>query len=132
MTFQRRQRLGSSIARSMSRKPFSLASRHALVTGSGSAAGIGFASARLLLRLGARVSITSTTDRIHERAADLSEGTFAYVANLTDRAQASAVVEAARDAHGPIDVLVNAAGMAQTGVAAISPPFADLSAHTLD
>ena len=47
--------------------PFGLEDRHALVTGCGSAQGIGFASARLLARLGARVSITSTTERIHAR-----------------------------------------------------------------
>ena len=116
----------------MSRKPFALDSRHALVTGCGSATGIGFASARLLLRLGARVSITSTTERIHERAAELGEGAFAYVADLTDRAQSFAVVAAARDVHGPVDVLVNAAGMVQTGVAAVSASFAELSADTLD
>ena len=47
--------------------PFGLEDRHAVVTGCGSAEGIGFASARLLARLGARVSITSTTERIHAR-----------------------------------------------------------------
>ena len=45
--------------------------RTALVTGAGSADGIGFATARLLLAAGARVAITSTTDRIYDRLAEL-------------------------------------------------------------
>ena len=39
--------------RDTSRRPFDLAGRRALVTGCGSAQGIGFASARLLAGLGA-------------------------------------------------------------------------------
>src|SRR5256714_12030637 len=99
----------------MLRQPFSLASRHALVTGCGSAQGIGFASARMLAGLGARVSITSTTERIHERATELGGETFSFVADLTDREQVAALAAGARDAHGAIDILVNAAGMLQTG-----------------
>ena len=38
--------------------------RVALVTGAGSPNGIGFATAKLLKDAGARVAITSTTDRI--------------------------------------------------------------------
>ena len=94
--------------------PFRLGGRHALVSGCGSRDGIGFATARLLGRLGARVSITSTTDRIHHRAAEL-DGAFGYVADLSKPAQASAFAAAARAAHGPVDVLVNNAGMVQTG-----------------
>jgi 3-oxoacyl-[acyl-carrier protein] reductase len=93
--------------------PFSLAGRHALVSGCGSAEGIGFATARLLDRLGARVSISSTTERIHERAREL--GAVGFVADLADPQQAQALVAAARDAHGAIDILVNNAGMVQTG-----------------
>jgi NAD(P)-dependent dehydrogenase (short-subunit alcohol dehydrogenase family) len=51
--------------------PFRLDGRSALVTGCGSEAGIGFACAELLARLGARVTITSTTDRIEARAGEL-------------------------------------------------------------
>jgi 3-oxoacyl-[acyl-carrier protein] reductase len=100
------------------------------VTGCGSAEGIGFATARLLGRLGARVSITSTTGRIHERAAEL-DGAFAHVADLTDRAQAAALAAAARAAHGPIDVLVNNAGMVQTGSPGGGAPVAELAPEVL-
>jgi 3-oxoacyl-[acyl-carrier protein] reductase len=94
--------------------PFRLEGRHALVSGCGSRAGIGFASARLLARLGARVSITSTTERIRERAAEL-QGAFAFVADLTDPEQVAALVAAAQAAHGPVNTLVNNAGMTQSG-----------------
>src|SRR5258706_516201 len=55
----------------------------AIVTGAGSADGIGFAIARALLASGCRVAITSTTSRIHDRATELGEGAEAYVADLT-------------------------------------------------
>ena len=105
--------------------PFALESRHALVSGCGSADGIGFAAARLLAALGANVSITSTTERIHERAAELG-GAFAFVADLTVPEEAEALVRAARGAHGPVDMLVNNAGMAQTGTDDTPTRFADL------
>jgi 3-oxoacyl-[acyl-carrier protein] reductase len=54
--------------------PFSLSGRSALVTGAGSPHGIGFACAKLLGRQGALVAITSTTDRIHARVAELKVG----------------------------------------------------------
>jgi 3-oxoacyl-[acyl-carrier protein] reductase len=112
---------------------FALTSRHALVTGCGSAEGIGFASARMLAGLGARISITSTTDRIHERAAELDREAFSFVADLTDVEQAAALAAAARDAHGPIDIVVNSAGMVQTGVdTGGEVPFAQLSPERLD
>jgi 3-oxoacyl-[acyl-carrier protein] reductase len=109
--------------------PFDFDGRSVLVTGCGSAAGIGFATARLLGGLGARLAVTSTTDRIGERAAELrGDGVevYAHVADLTDRAQAQDLVAAARAAVGPLDVLVHAAGMVQTGVPAKEVRFADL------
>jgi 3-oxoacyl-[acyl-carrier protein] reductase len=113
-------------------QPFDLAPRHALVTGCGSEHGIGFASARMLARLGARISITSTTDRIHERGAELGGETFSFVADLTDRTQASALVVGAREEHGAIDIVVNAAGMVQNGVPAAEASFGELSPAELD
>jgi 3-oxoacyl-[acyl-carrier protein] reductase len=107
--------------------PFSLAGRHALVSGCGSEAGIGFATARLLAQLGARLSITSTTDRITERAREL--GAFGFVADLTDLQQANAFASAARDVHGTIDILVNNAGMVQTGLESDSGALAALTAE---
>jgi 3-oxoacyl-[acyl-carrier protein] reductase len=118
----------------MAASPFDFSGRAALVTGGGSEAGIGFACARLLARLGARVAITSTTERIRERQQELSsEGVevLAHMADLTERQQAFDLVAAVRNAYGQIDVLVNAAGMAQTGIAPISSRVRDLSADDL-
>jgi 3-oxoacyl-[acyl-carrier protein] reductase len=114
--------------------PFDLAGRAALVSGCGSADGIGFACARLLARLGARVAITSTTDRIEARAEEMRrEGAtlFAYAADLADREQAMALLGAAQKAVGPLDVLVNAAGMAQSGVPPVDASFLELSPEDL-
>ncbi|HEX8105802.1 MAG TPA: SDR family NAD(P)-dependent oxidoreductase [Solirubrobacteraceae bacterium] len=81
--------------------------RTALVSGAGSPTGIGFASARLLAALGARVLVAATSDRIHDRAAEVGAGARGFVADLTDPAQVAALASAA----GPVDVLVNNAGM---------------------
>jgi 3-oxoacyl-[acyl-carrier protein] reductase len=116
----------------MPQQPFDLRSRHALVTGCGSEHGIGFASARMLARLGARISITSTTERIHERAAELEGEAFSFVADLADREQVAELVAGAREEQGPIDILVNAAGMVQTGIRAAEASFAELAPADLD
>ena len=120
----------------MGENPFDFSGRVALVTGCGSGDGIGFAAARLLARLGARVAITSTTaDRIEAREAELrteAAGVFAQAADLTDRSQAFQLVSATQGALGPIDVLVNAAGMVQTGVEPVSASFGELSPDGLE
>jgi 3-oxoacyl-[acyl-carrier protein] reductase len=87
--------------------------RVALVTGCGSAGGIGFACARALVAAGAKVAITATSERIFERAAEL--GVFAAKADLTDAAQVARLFDAVTVALGPVAVLVNNAGMVQTG-----------------
>src|SRR3989449_4733347 len=115
--------------------PFDFTGRNALVTGCGSDKGIGFASARLLARLGASVAITSTTaDRIEALASELrSDGAnvFSQVADLTDRDQAFELVAAAQEALGPIEILVNAAGMVQTGIDPVGAPFGELTPEDL-
>jgi 3-oxoacyl-[acyl-carrier protein] reductase len=95
--------------------------KNALVTGAGSAEGIGFATARLLAARGMRVTITSTTERIHERAAEL--GVRGVVADLTDWDDAQRLVAES----GRLDVLVNNAGMVQTGHEAPDRLFTELT-----
>lgn len=90
-----------------------VAGRLALVTGAGAPGGIGFAIARALVGAGAKVAITATTDRIHARAAEL--GCRAHVADLTDPAQVAGLFAAVEGALGPVEILVNNAGMVQTG-----------------
>ena len=89
-----------------------------LVTGAGSPTGIGFATAKILARLGAKVALTATTERIYERAAELAaDGAEAkgYIADLMDRDQVKALVDQVAADFGAIHVLVNNAGMVQTG-----------------
>jgi 3-oxoacyl-[acyl-carrier protein] reductase len=100
-----------------------LAGKIALITGAGGAEGIGFACARIFGREGARLALSSTTARIHERAAALS-GAIGVVADLTDSAQANAVVDAVLAAHGRIDLLVNNAGMLNVNEAEVARPLA--------
>jgi 3-oxoacyl-[acyl-carrier protein] reductase len=86
----------------------------ALVTGAGSPSGIGFAAALALGRAGHRVALVSTTDRIADRAAELrADGIEAsgHVCDLMDPAAVTALAAAV----GPVDVLVNNAGMAALG-----------------
>ncbi len=90
-----------------------VAGKVALITGCGSAGGIGFAIARALVAGGARVAITATTDRIFDRAAEL--GAFAAKADLTDPDQVTRLFAAVTAALGPVEILVNNAGMVQSG-----------------
>ncbi|GAA1693845.1 SDR family NAD(P)-dependent oxidoreductase [Microcella alkalica] len=95
-----------------------LAGRTALVTGCGSAAGIGFATARELALRGARVVMTATTDRIEQRAQELrDEGHDAagVVARLETESAAHAAIEAIRALGAEPDILVNNAGMVAVG-----------------
>jgi len=90
----------------------------AIVTGAGSSAGIGLAIARGLLAAGMQVAITATTERIYERARELDatgKNVVAIIADLTKEDQAQRIVDSAMQRSGRIDVLVNNAGMAQTG-----------------
>ncbi|MEZ5187045.1 MAG: SDR family NAD(P)-dependent oxidoreductase [Candidatus Nanopelagicales bacterium] len=90
---------------------FELTGRTALVTGSGSPTGIGFATASLLAEMGADVVLTATTDRIARRAADLNRRGFeatAVVADLTDEDQVGRLPD-------QVDILVNNAGMVSVG-----------------
>ncbi len=102
--------------------------RVALVTGAGSADGIGFATAQALKAAGARVAITATTDRIYDRLRTLGpDGTFATTADLTRKDHVARLVVEAEAALGPIDILVNNAGMVQTGIDSPGRRFAELS-----
>lgn len=104
--------------------------RTAIITGAGAPDGIGFAAARRLALAGMNVVIGATSERIHERAAELrlalegaaggaalagsdvpAPGVVPVIADLTEVAGAEAVVQASLEHFGRIDVLVNNAGM---------------------
>jgi 3-oxoacyl-[acyl-carrier protein] reductase len=90
----------------------------ALVTGAGSADGIGFATANILVQRGAKVAITSTTDRISTRLEELETAEtdkFAMAADLTRERQVERLLARVLKKFGRIDILVNNAGMIQSG-----------------
>jgi 3-oxoacyl-[acyl-carrier protein] reductase len=116
--------------------PFDFTGRTALVTGSGSDKGIGFATARLLARLGASVAITATTaDRIEARASELRSGAanvFSYVADLTDRRSGLRARRCRRRRRSARSRSSStAAGMVQTGIPAVGAPFDELTPDDL-
>jgi NAD(P)-dependent dehydrogenase (short-subunit alcohol dehydrogenase family) len=90
---------------------FRLDGRRALVTGASS--GIGLAAAAALGRAGAHVAMVARRDGpLHAAAAEMAtEGlsATAHPLDVTDLAATAALVAA----HGPFDVLVNAAGLAR-------------------
>ena len=91
-----------------------LADRTALVTGAGSPMGIGMASAIALGELGARVVITSTTERIHERVKELeSRGIDAVgiIARLESQQGKKVIEKALADISAHPTIVVNNAGM---------------------
>jgi 3-oxoacyl-[acyl-carrier protein] reductase len=103
-----------------------LQGRVALVTGAGSVSGIGFATAKVLGREGARVAVTSTTDRIQQRARELESAgaeAFGVAADLTDREQVRSLIDGIEGRLGPIDVLVNNAGMVSVNEQPTAEPF---------
>jgi 3-oxoacyl-[acyl-carrier protein] reductase len=111
--------------------------RVALITGAGSPEGIGFATARALATLGAKIAITSTTDRIEIRRQELAaEGSevFASSADLRDSAHTQELVSKVLARFGKLDILVNNAGMTQIGspTETTSLPFVNVSEKEWD
>jgi 3-oxoacyl-[acyl-carrier protein] reductase len=84
---------------------FPIAGKRALISGAGAPGGIGIAIAKVLKDLGAEVFITSTTERIYERAKEL--GVTGLVADLTRESDSLRVIATIER----LDILVNNAGM---------------------
>jgi len=86
---------------------------HAVVTGA--ARGIGAAIARSLAEAGARVTLAG---RNHEQlaalASTLAADTHCVVADVSDDTQVAHAFEQARERLGPVSILVNNAGQADT------------------
>lgn len=96
-----------------------LTNQVAIVTGAGSATGIGFACARALAADGAHVLIASTTDRINERVTELRADGYSasgFVGDLMVEGVADVLAEAALSVADRIDICVNNAGMIALGI----------------
>jgi 3-oxoacyl-[acyl-carrier protein] reductase len=96
---------------------FDLRDRVALITGAGSANGIGFAAAALLGGLGAAVVLGATTSRVEQRVEELRASGIdatSRVGDLTSEDAARELVTTTVDHFGRLDILVNNAGMVST------------------
>jgi NAD(P)-dependent dehydrogenase (short-subunit alcohol dehydrogenase family) len=89
-----------------------LAGQHALVTGGGN--GIGRAIAAALTASGALVSVVGRREGPLQDAVATGHAAFAVSADVTDEAAIRNALATLAQAHGPILVLVNAAGAAET------------------
>jgi len=84
---------------------------HVLVTGGGT--GIGKAIALVLAEAGAKVRLLGCrVGPLEELAEQIGEPIFFISCDVTDALQMKAVMQAARDRHGHIEILVNNAGAA--------------------
>ena len=88
---------------------FELREKHAVVTGGARGIGLGIAGA--LVRYGARVSIVS---RSALNAGDGEERFFRAAADVTVESQVASAFEDCRKANGPIAILVNNSGIAES------------------
>jgi short-subunit dehydrogenase len=94
---------------------------HIAITGASS--GIGEALARELSRAGARITLVARRRNLLEQlASELVGESFVCAHDLSDASRATAWIAPAEAALGPIDVLVNNAGSANTGSTEASDP----------
>lgn len=89
-----------------------LAGRHAFVTGGGS--GIGLAVAAALTMSGASVSVLGRREPRLREAVSAGHAAFAVPADVTDEDATAKAVAGAVEALGPVLLLINAAGAAET------------------
>jgi NAD(P)-dependent dehydrogenase (short-subunit alcohol dehydrogenase family) len=93
-----------------------LSGKHVLITGGGT--GIGAAIARALSAQGAALSLAGRRQGpLDAMAAELPQ-TTAIVADITQEADCAAMLQTARAAHGPVDIVIANAGMASSAPAA--------------
>jgi NADP-dependent 3-hydroxy acid dehydrogenase YdfG len=98
----------------MAKQPRVLVGQLALITGGGR--GIGAATARALVREGMKVAIGDLDSALAERtAAEIGGGTIGLPLDVTNRDSFEAFVSAAEEKLGPMDVIVNNAGIMPIG-----------------
>jgi NADP-dependent 3-hydroxy acid dehydrogenase YdfG len=98
----------------MAKQPRILVGQTAAITGA--ARGIGKATAQAFLRQGMRVAIGDVDlDAARATAAELGASAVALPLDVTDRASFTAFLDSAEEQLGPVDVLVNNAGIMPIG-----------------
>jgi NAD(P)-dependent dehydrogenase (short-subunit alcohol dehydrogenase family) len=94
----------------MAKEPRSLYGKVVVITGGGR--GIGKATAQALVRHGARVGIGDLDgDLARKTAAELGGGVVGLDLNVVDKASFAAFLDSVEEQIGPIDVLINNAGI---------------------
>ncbi len=98
----------------MAKQPRILAGQTAAITGG--ARGIGRSTAQALMRQGMKVVIGDLDEQAAQRTAEeLGPSASALALDVTDRASFAAFLDGAEERIGPLDVLVNNAGIMQIG-----------------
>ena len=98
----------------MAKAPRSLAGRVVAITGG--ARGIGRATAAALVAKGARVAIGDIEEQLAQTTAEqLGAGTIGLPLDVTDRASFAAFLDEVERRLGPLDVLINNAGIMPIG-----------------
>jgi NADP-dependent 3-hydroxy acid dehydrogenase YdfG len=98
----------------MAKAPRSLAGKVVAITGG--ARGIGRATAAALIAQGARVAIGDIEVQLAEQTAqELAGGTIGLPLDVTDRESFESFLKATEDQLGPLDVLINNAGIMPIG-----------------
>jgi NADP-dependent 3-hydroxy acid dehydrogenase YdfG len=98
----------------MAKQPRPLAGRVVAITGA--ARGIGRATATALAREGMTVAIGDVdVDLAHRTAAEIGRGASAFAVDVTDRGSFERFVDEVEAGVGPVDVLVNNAGIMALG-----------------
>lgn len=99
----------------------------AMITGAGSAAGIGRATARLFAGHGARVALTDVNaESLADAGRELGSDHQTFVCDVTDARQCKKAADDAMGHFGRVDVLVNNAGVVH------GTRFCDISSEEYD
>ncbi len=105
--------------RALNRKLTAYDFRNKVVLITGGARGLGLVMARQLAAEGARLVLCSRNEQQLENArrelAEKGADVLVVTCDVTDRAQVEAMVATIRDSFGPVDVLINNAGVIHAG-----------------
>ncbi|MBK7777457.1 MAG: SDR family NAD(P)-dependent oxidoreductase [Sandaracinaceae bacterium] len=110
-----------------------LALRGAVVAITGGARGIGLATAKAFLDEGARVCVGDVDfSAAQEAARELGADAHAFPLDVTERASWERFIEAVETQVGPLDVLVNNAGVMPTGRFLDEPDTVERATHAIN